>query len=159
MTSPRRRTNQRVATTLANTSAIDPVPSPISTPHSSISCQLAVTSMLRPLPAAISPRATLVTARTPKRSISAAANGAVSPKSTRLTPTASETRPRDQPNSSWRGTIRTPGAARNPAAHSRATNATPAAIHAGWRRARRALVATMDTALLGCCEGAGSGRG
>ena len=142
MTSPRRRTNQRLATMAANTSAIDPVPSPISTPHSRTSCQLLVTPTLRPLPAAISSRATLVTARTPNRSMRAAANGAVSPNSTRLTPTASETRPRDQPNSSSSGTMSTPGAARKPAAHKRATKATPAATHAGCSRAPRA-VATM----------------
>ena len=117
ITSPRRRTNQRLATVAANTSAIDPVPSPISTPQSSTSCQLLVTKTLRPLPAAISSSATLVTARIPNRSMRAAANGAVSPNSTRLTPTASETRPRDQPNSSCSGTISTPGAARKPAAH------------------------------------------
>jgi hypothetical protein len=155
MTRPRRLTNQRLATVAANTSAIDPVPRPMSTPQSRTSCQLLVTPTLRPLPAAISSRATLTTARTPNRSIRAAANGAVSPNSTRLTPTASDTSPRDQPNSSWRGTIRTPGAARNPAAQSSATKATPAATHAGWSRAGRAMTTMGGTlrVLDGTCAG------
>ena len=63
----------------ANTMAIEPVPSPISTPQVSTSCQPEVTKMVSPLPAATSSRAKLVTWRTPKRSISAAANGAISP--------------------------------------------------------------------------------
>ena len=38
-TSPRRATNQRVAMVAPSTSAVMPVPMPMTTPHSSISCQ------------------------------------------------------------------------------------------------------------------------
>ena len=143
VTRPRCFTNQRCATVAANTRAIDPVPSPISTPQVRTSCQLARTKMLSPEPSAISTSALLVTRRRPNRSISAAAKGAVSPKSTRFTPTASDRVPRDQPNSSWRGTISTPGAARKPAAPSRATKATPATSQAGWMRERGGATVVM----------------
>ena len=79
ITSPRRRTNQRLAIVAANTSAIEPVPSPISTPHDSTNCQPAVTNTVSPLPSATSTSAVLVTNRMPNRSINAAANGAVRP--------------------------------------------------------------------------------
>src|SRR6478735_5485586 len=100
----------------ANTSAIDPVPSPISTPQESTSCQPVVTNTVSPLPSATSSSAEQVITLIPNRSISAAANGAVRPYRIRLTPTATDSRPRDQPNSSCSGTINTPGADRNPAA-------------------------------------------
>ncbi len=87
-----------------------------------------------PLPAEIRTSAPVITGRMPNLSISAAAKGAVSPNSTRFTPTADDTIPRDQPNSSSSGTINTPGAARNPAAPIKATNATAATIHAGCSR-------------------------
>ena len=93
----------------ANTSAIDPVPRPISTPQQSTSCQPVVTNTVRPLPSATSTRAEQVIRRMPKRSISAAANGAVRPYRIRLTPTATDSSPRDQPNSSCNGIISTPG--------------------------------------------------
>ena len=54
ITRPRRRTNQRLAMVAAKTSAIDPVPSPISTPQVSTSCQPAVTKTVSPLPSATS---------------------------------------------------------------------------------------------------------
>ena len=38
-TSPRRAENQRVAMVAPSTSAVMPVPTPITTPHSSINCQ------------------------------------------------------------------------------------------------------------------------
>ena len=41
-TRPRRATNQRAAIVAPSTSAVMPVPSPITTPHSSISCQTCV---------------------------------------------------------------------------------------------------------------------
>ena len=50
VTSPRLRTNQRPATVATKASAIDPVPSPTSTPQSSTSCQLAVMKTVSPLP-------------------------------------------------------------------------------------------------------------
>ena len=78
-TSPRRATNQRPVTVATSASAIDPVPSPTSTPHSRTSCQDAVMNTVSPLPAATTSSATVTTRRMPKRSISAAANGAVSP--------------------------------------------------------------------------------
>ncbi len=147
VTRPRRRTNQRCATVAANTRAIDPVPRPISTPQVSTSCQLAATKTVSPDPAAISSSAAVVTRRIPKRSMRAAANGAVRPNRTRFTPTASESVPRDQPNSSWSGTIRTPGAARKPAAPSRATNATAATGQAGCTRRRGGASVVMGGAL------------
>ena len=51
-TSPRRATNQRPVTVATSDSAIEPVPSPTSTPHSRISCQLAVMKTVSPLPSA-----------------------------------------------------------------------------------------------------------
>ena len=79
ITSPRRLTNHRFAMVAAKTSAIDPVPRPISTPQVSTSCQPAVTKTVSPLPSATSTRAQQVILRMPNRSISAAANGAVRP--------------------------------------------------------------------------------
>lgn len=99
MTSPRRATNQRFAIVAARTSAIDPVPSPISTPQKISSCHDAVMSTLPPAPSATRARAAATTWRMPKRSMRAAANGAVSPYSTRLTLTASDMTLVDQPNS------------------------------------------------------------
>ena len=132
VTRPRRATNQRLAMVAAKTMAIEPVPSPISTPQVSTSCQPDVTKIVSPLPAATSSRAKLVTWRMPKRSISAAANGAISPYRIRLTLTALDISVRDQPNSCSIGTISTPGAARKPAAPTSATNATTATGQAGW---------------------------
>src|SRR3954453_7514281 len=140
-TRPRRLTNQVSVTTAANTRAIDPVPRPISTPQVRTICHGATTRTLNPAPAATTASAVAVTARTPNRSISAAAKGAVSPNSTRLTATALESVARDQPNSSCIGTIITLGAARNPAAPTRARKATPAPTQAGWMRRRPAPAA------------------
>ena len=78
-TRPRRATNQRPVTVATSDSAIEPVPSPTSTPHSRISCQLVVMKTVSPLPSATTSSAHMTTRRMPKRSISAAANGAVSP--------------------------------------------------------------------------------
>ena len=116
ITRPRLLANQVLAMVAAKTSAMDPVPSPISSPQVSRICQDWFTSTVSALPAPISTRATEVTARMPKRSIRAAANGAVRPNSTRLMLTAAERTVVDQPNSFCSGTISTPGAARNPAA-------------------------------------------
>jgi hypothetical protein len=41
-TSPRRAANQRVAMVAANTSAVMPVPMPMTTPHSNTNCQICV---------------------------------------------------------------------------------------------------------------------
>src|SRR3712207_8133807 len=49
-TRPRWATNHRPVTVATSDSAIDPVPSPTSTPHSSTSCQLAVMKTVSPLP-------------------------------------------------------------------------------------------------------------
>ena len=137
ITSPRFLTNQVLAMVAANTRAMEPVPSPISRPQVSRICHDWFTSTVRALPAPISTRAVAVTARMPNRSISAAANGAVSPKRTRLMLTAADSTVVDQPNSCCNGTIRTPGAARKPAAPTSARNATAATIQAGCRRRRR----------------------
>lgn len=134
MTSPRRRTNQRCAMVAANTSAIEPVPSPMRSPQKTRSCHDAVMSTLPPAPSATSVSAAATTWRMPKRSMSAAANGAVRPYRSRFTLTARDMMLVDQPNSSLSGTMSAPGAARNPAAASSATNATAATSHAGWSR-------------------------
>jgi hypothetical protein len=118
-------------------SAIDPVPSPTSSPQSSISCQLAVMKTVRPLPTATTTSAPMTTRRMPKRSISAAANGAVSPYSAMLSATAAEIVDTDQPNSARSGSISTPGTARNAAAPTSARNVTAATHQAGWIRVVR----------------------
>ncbi len=79
MTRPRRFTNQALATVAAKTSAIEPVPSPISRPQVSTSCHAARASTDNPAPAAINSKPAPTTRRKPNRSISAAANGAVRP--------------------------------------------------------------------------------
>ena len=79
MTSPRRARNQQSAIVAAKTRAIEPVPSPMSTPQKMSSCQDAVMSTLPPAPRATSASAAATTRRMPKRSMSAAAKGAVSP--------------------------------------------------------------------------------
>jgi hypothetical protein len=65
-TRPRRRTNHWSATVAANTSAIEPVPSPIMRPQVSTSIQGTVATMLRAAPAATR-SAQVVTARIPNR--------------------------------------------------------------------------------------------
>jgi hypothetical protein len=130
VTRPRWRTNQRPVTVATNAMAIDPVPTPTSTPQHSSSCQLAVMKTVSPLPAATRTSAPTTTRRMPSRSMSAAANGDITPYSTRLIDTAAEIVPRDQPNSSCSGSIRTLGTARNPAAPISVMNAPTATNHA-----------------------------
>ncbi len=81
-------------------------------------------------PPAIMSSAPSITARTPKRSMSAAAKGPIRPKRTRLMETAKEIVAADQPNSCSRGTIRTPGVERKPAAPRSARKVTPATTQA-----------------------------
>jgi hypothetical protein len=131
---PRRAMNQRPVTVATKARAIDPVPSPTSTPQHRMSCQLDRMNTVSPLPAATRVSATATTRRMPKRSISAAANGAVRPNSSRLTETATDIVPRDQPNSCCSGVINTPGVARNPAAPTIATNDTTATHQARCTR-------------------------
>jgi len=69
----------------------------------------------------------------------------VSPNSTRFTPTAIESRLRDQPNSCCSGIISTLGAARNPAAPSSAMNDTVATATAGCRPRMRRGRGTVTT--------------
>ncbi len=113
---------------------MDPVPRPISSPQVSRICQDWLTKTVSAEPSPIRQRAKDVTLRTPKRSIRAAANGAVKPNRTRLMLTARDSTVVDQPNSSCSGTMSTPGAARKPAAPTKARKATAATIQAGWRR-------------------------
>ena len=79
-TTPRCRTNHRLATIAPKTRASAPVPMPTANPHSSHSCHGAGHHQrqagARARPAA---SATATTRRMPNRSIRAAANGAVSP--------------------------------------------------------------------------------
>ncbi len=138
VTSPRFFTNHRPATVATNARAIEPVPSPTSTPHSSTSCQLDCMNTVSPDPAETSSSAHATTRRMPKRFISAAAKGAVRPKSSRLTETASEMVPRDQPYSVCSGSISAPGVERKPAAPMSATKATAATGQARCSRGRAA---------------------
>ena len=78
-TTPRWRTNQRLAMIAPNTRASDPVPTPTAKPQSSHSCHGLVITRVRPEPTATRASATATTRRTPKRSMRAAAKGAVSP--------------------------------------------------------------------------------
>jgi hypothetical protein len=66
-------------TVATSASAMDPVPSPTSTPQQRTSCQLAVMKTVSPLPAATTSSAAVTTARIPNRSMSAAAKGEVRP--------------------------------------------------------------------------------
>jgi hypothetical protein len=136
ITRPRRSTNQRFAIVAANTIAIEPVPSPISTPHVMSSWNDSVMNTVSPLPSATISSANVVTVRMPNLSMRAAANGAVSPYRSRLMLTAKDMTLVDHPNSSCSGTINAPGAARKPAAPMRATKAVAATSHAGWMRER-----------------------
>ncbi|MDI2020615.1 hypothetical protein PJL18_01124 [Paenarthrobacter nicotinovorans] len=136
MTRPRLLANQVLAMVAAKTSAMDPVPSPMSTPHVSRICHDWFTRTVKAEPRPIRHSANAVTLRMPKRSMRAAAKGAVSPKRTRLMLTANDNTVVDQPNSCCNGTISTPGAARKPAAPTSARKATAATIQAGWRRRR-----------------------
>ena len=90
MTSPRRRTNQRLARMATKTRAIDPVPRPISTPPQQDQLPAPGDGDAQTAAGRDQQGRRWSTARTPKRSMRAAANGAVSPNSTRLTPTASD---------------------------------------------------------------------
>ena len=78
-TTPRWRTNHRLATTAPNTRASEPVPMPTAKPQSSHSCQGLVITSVSPEPSETRASAAGTTRRTPKRSISAAAKGAVRP--------------------------------------------------------------------------------
>ena len=78
-TTPRCRTNQRLATIAPKTRASEPVPMPTAKPHNSHSCQALVITRVSPEPTATRASAAATTRRTPKRSIRAAANGAVRP--------------------------------------------------------------------------------
>src|SRR5262245_50107405 len=60
----------------------------------------------------------------------------------RLIDTAAETVPRDQPNASSSGSMRTLGVARNDPAATRATKATAATTHARWIRRAGCAAAT-----------------
>ena len=150
VTRPRRVVNQRLAIVAANTSAIEPVPRPTSTPHRATSCQPAVMTVVSPLPLAMSTSAQLTTRLMPYRSMSAAANGAVSPKSTRLIDTASETVSREKPSASS-GTSSTPGVERNPAAPTRVRKATAATPQARCGRVRRRPSRLMRSGRPGRC--------
>ena len=79
VTTPRLRTNHRVATVAAKLIAIEPVPAPISTPQQRISCQLALMKTVPAAPTAMTNNAVAETRRMPNRSISAAAKGAKRP--------------------------------------------------------------------------------
>ena len=79
VTRPRWRTNHRLVTVATKVIAIDPVPTPTSSPQHSTSCQACVMKTVRPLPSETRTSAPTTTTRNPSRSISAAANGEITP--------------------------------------------------------------------------------
>ena len=64
-TSPRRAVNQRVATIALSTSAVMPVPTPTTIPHSATSCQSRLIASASNKPETISAIAASTTRRTP----------------------------------------------------------------------------------------------
>ena len=64
-TRPRRAANQRAATVAPSTSAVMPVPRPITTPHSSINCQIFVMNSDATRPETTTSKADSVTLRRP----------------------------------------------------------------------------------------------
>ena len=116
MTSPRRRSNQRLAVIAASGTATAPVLEPITRPHSTYSCQGCVITVVSSDPTATITSAVAHTRRTPKRSITAAANGAPRPYTKRFRATAPPISSVDHPNSCCRGKSSTPVVARKPAA-------------------------------------------
>ena len=127
-------TNQRPVTVATKASAIEPVPSPTSTPQSSTSCQLAVMNTVSPLPAATSSSAT----------------GDHPPDAEPVHQRGGERRGQAEQQQVDRDrerdraarpaelvlqrVISTPGVARKPAAPSSATKATAATSQARWMR-------------------------
>ena len=130
MTRPRRATNQRLATVEAKTVAMQPDPTPTTTPHSRNSCHGSVMRVVPRAPRAITTSATTVTRRRPYFACRAAANGPMKPNSSRLMLTAMPTVARLHPNSSRSGSIRMPGVDRKPAAPSSVTKDAAKTTHA-----------------------------
>ena len=125
-TSPRRAENQRVATVAPSTSAVSPVPTPTTTPQSRMSCQTRLIASEARSPAAMMASAISTIRRTPKRFMKAAANGPSTPNSASRIASAEEISAVCQPNSSWRGTMNTPGAPTAPAVTSMVRKVTAA---------------------------------
>ena len=129
-TTPRRWSNQRVATTAASTIAVTPVPAPTSTPQNSRNCHSAgirVDAATAPARSASAPR---TTRRSPQRSITDAAKGPINPNSAMLTAMDAEIIARLQPNSPSSGTMNRPGVARTPEVISKTRKVTMAITHA-----------------------------
>ena len=133
MTSPRRDANQRLETTAPSTSAVMPLPSPSTTPHSTTRCQSCVTSPAISIPPPTSASATLTTARTPKRSISTAANGPIRPNSAKRSARAEEIWLVDQPNSCASGCSIAPGRPSAADMNSIVRKVSPAITQLKWR--------------------------
>ena len=127
ITSPRRWLNQRVATVAPSTSAVIPVPTPMTTPQSRTICQTSVMKKDATIPPAIIASAVAVTCRTPKRFMKAAANGPSRPNSISRIASAVEISALVQPNSSCRGSSSTPAEPSAPAVASMVRKVTPAA--------------------------------
>ena len=109
-TSPRRVLNQRLDMVAPRTSAVRPVPSPTTPPHSAQSCQSECSARIAPpSPATIRPNAVSTTARTLYRSMKAAAKGAIAPNRIRRNANGPEMLLRLQPYSVCNGRISTPG--------------------------------------------------
>ena len=130
MTSPRRASNQRVATTAASTIAVTPVPAPTTTPHNRKNCHSADICDDNATAPAISASAPSTTRRRPHRSITDAANGPIKPNSAMLTAIEAEISVRLHPNSASSGTMKSPGVARTPEVISMTTKVTSAITHA-----------------------------
>ena len=129
-TTPRRATNQRVATTAARTIDVTPVPVPTQMPHSSVICHWFCIRVLSATDTASSAMAARTRRRRPQRFMADAANGPISPNSAMLMATAAEIAARLQPNSASSGTISTPGVALMPAVTMSTTKVTAAMTHA-----------------------------
>ena len=78
-TRPRRCANHRFAISAPNTRAVEPVPSPTTTPHRMTSCHDAVMKTVSPVPRAMRPIAPAAMRAMPNLSMSDVAKGAVTP--------------------------------------------------------------------------------
>ncbi len=128
-TRPRRFSNQRAATVAPSTSAVMPVPRPMTTPHNPTICHSSVMKMEPISPREIMTRAAVTTRRRPNWFMKAAANGPIRPKRTSRSAIAKEILALVQPNSRWSGSIRIPAEPMAPAVASMVRKVIPATTH------------------------------
>ena len=129
VTRPRFRTNQRVATVGPRTLATRPVPSPDSSPNSSVSCQISRTRLVARSAMPVTTRLISTTARTPTRAMSQPLKGPDRPNTTRPAAAANDTDAVDQPGSAVIDSRNAPGAERTPAVTSTTTAVTATTTH------------------------------